>query len=461
MTIIEKIKRSVEAATGLPFLYHAAGEINELIARAENLPVAFAFLLDSGTIDDVNGRYRERVTLAVMFADKSQFDFNALENEEIIDRMKIKAYKWLQSLRLSNDLNIVSINQTQRLYDATTDILTGFSVNVTIEDYAGYGECELPDVVFEIKANGEYDVVGIDKVLVNVLPQLEELTITQNGEYLPSDGVAGFSKVTAEFDTSSLPKVKVSTFKVNDACINDDGIWEGENLIDTSECTSFIGSFENCANLIRFDGSSFDTGEVNNFGNFFLRCTNLKNLIINNFNTSKVTYFENCLNSTSIEYINLDNWDMSAATNLVNFFANCNKLITAKIDTWNLKNLVRLRETFGSCTSLVEIDLSQWEIPNVNETYRAFNKCSKLQTIIGGKSIDEVLVGNLTAMKYLKVSTDFSSTILDRASLRALINGLADLTGQTAQTLTLRATLISKLTEEDIAIATNKNWTIA
>lgn len=197
MTIIEKIKRSVEAATGLPFLYHAAGEINELIARAESLPVAFAFLLDSGTIDDVNGRYRERVTLAVMFADKSQFDFNAIENEQIIDRMKIKAYKWLQSLRLSNDLNIVSINQTQRLYDATTDILTGFSVNVTIEDYAGYGECELPDVVFEIKANGEYDVVGIDKVLVNVLPQLEELTITQNGEYLPSEGVAGFSKVTA------------------------------------------------------------------------------------------------------------------------------------------------------------------------------------------------------------------------------------------------------------------------
>lgn len=142
MTIIEKIKRSVEAATGLPFLYHAAGEINELIARAESLPVAFAFLLDNGTIEDVNGMYHERVTFAVMFADKSQFDFNALENEEIIDRMKIKAYKWLQSLRLSNDLNIVSINQTQRLYDATTDILTGYAVNITIEEMSGVGACD-------------------------------------------------------------------------------------------------------------------------------------------------------------------------------------------------------------------------------------------------------------------------------------------------------------------------------
>ena len=142
MTIIEKIKMSVEAATGLPFLYHAAGEINELIARAGELPVAFAFLLENGTIEDVNGMYHERVTFAVMFADKTQFDFNAIENEQIIDRMKIKAYKWLQSLRLSNDLNIVSINKTQRLYDSTTDILTGYAVDITIEEMSGVGACD-------------------------------------------------------------------------------------------------------------------------------------------------------------------------------------------------------------------------------------------------------------------------------------------------------------------------------
>ena len=52
-------------------------------------------------------------------------------------------------------------------------------------------------------------------------------------------------------------------------------------------------------------------------------------------------------------------------------------------------------------------------------------------------------------------------TQVDRASLRALINGLADRTGQSTLILTLGATLIAKLTEDDIAIATNKNWTIA
>ena len=141
MTIIDKIKKSVEDATALDFLYHAQGEINELIARAEELPCAFAFLLDSGTVEDTNGMFHERVTFAVIFADKTHFDFNALENEQIIDRMKVRAFRWLQSLRLSDDLQLVSINNTQRLYDTTTDILTGYAVNVTLQEVKGYGVC--------------------------------------------------------------------------------------------------------------------------------------------------------------------------------------------------------------------------------------------------------------------------------------------------------------------------------
>lgn len=146
MTIIEKIKQSVEVATGMPFLYHAAGELNELLARCSSLPVAYSFLIDSGTIDDVNGQYHERVTLAVMFCDKTAFDFNAIENEQIIDRMKVKAYKWLTALRSSIDLQIVSINNTQRLYDNTTEILTGYAVNITLEDMRGYGLCDFDDI---------------------------------------------------------------------------------------------------------------------------------------------------------------------------------------------------------------------------------------------------------------------------------------------------------------------------
>lgn len=142
MTIIEHIKKSIEAATGMPFLYHAAGEINDLISRSSEMPVAYAFLIDSGTVEDVNGRYCERITMAIMFCDKTEFDFNAIENERIIDRMKVNAFKWLSSLRNSDSINLISINSTQRLYDTTTAILTGYAVNVTIQDLIGVGPCE-------------------------------------------------------------------------------------------------------------------------------------------------------------------------------------------------------------------------------------------------------------------------------------------------------------------------------
>lgn len=436
MTIIEKIKRSVEAATGLPFLYHAAGEINELIARAESLPVAFAFLLDSGTIDDVNGRYRERVTLAVMFADKSQFDFNAIENEQIIDRMKVKAYKWLQSLRLSNDLNIVSINQTQRLYDATTDILTGFSVNVTIEDYAGYGECELPEVVFEIKANGEYDVVGIDKVLVNVLPQLEELTITQNGEYLPSEGVAGFSKVVA--DVVPMDKLEISSFRLTDYT----GDWSDKGLIDWTKVTSLNFCFAYSPFINSINVSNWDVRNVINFSQSFQGLRNIRNLDLSHF----VIHGE----GLDFYYMFADGYYESI-----------------DVSTWSPKKS-NYRQMFRNLRNLKQLDLTGFDGTDNEKANTQFEAIFAgdllLESIVGGRSINDVIMNNITVFNNRTKAKDYfcfnSVPLLDRASLRAVINGLADLTGQTAQTLTLGATLLVKLTEEDIAIATNKNWTI-
>ena len=54
-----------------------------------------------------------------------------------------------------------------------------------------------------------------------------------------------------------------------------------------------------------------------------------------------------------------------------------------------------------------------------------------------------------------------ASTLYSVETLVAMLEAIADLTGQTAKTLTIGATNLAKLTEEQIAIATNKNWTLA
>ena len=441
MTIIEKIKQSVEGATGMPFLYHAAGELNELLARCKELPVAYSFLIDSGTIDDVNGRYHERVTIAVMFCDKTDFDFNAIENEQIIDRMKVKAYKWMQSLRMSNALRVVSVNNTQRLYDNTTDILTGFAVNITLEDVAGVGECELPDVVFEIKENGEYPVVGIDKVIANVLPKstdivieengeyipndydvdafskvvadvkprLEELTATDNGTYTPSAGFDGFGKVNVDLKG----KVKVSSFTVSKSCINEEGIWEGDVLIDKSECTSF--------------------------NRIFWQNNKIKKIDISNWNTYKATDLSGMFGWTG------------ALTEIIGV----EKLTNTKP--------TKVNQMFVGNRPITVIDFIDWDMSNlVKYGLNNFADGWKLKSCVAGRTVEEVIENDIKVFNGLKitVNTLFSSGTIDRASLRAIINGLADLTGQTTQTLTLGATNRGKLIEEDIAVATNKNWTI-
>ena len=66
------------------------------------------------------------------------------------------------------------------------------------------------------------------------------------------------------------------------------------------------------------------------------------------------------------------------------------------------------------------------------------------------------------AKQTLKVSIDMSYCYsLDDESIQSILDGLADLTGETAQTITLHADIKSKLTNEQTSAITAKNWTIA
>lgn len=257
---------------------------------------------------------------------------------------------------------------------------------------------------------GERDMENLPNAIASTHDTLEELTITQNGTYEPQEGVDGFSKVTAEFDTSSLPKIKVRTVCVNNACLND-GIFDNR-LIDYSEVTSAHDMFGGCTDLL---GVAVDIELTNKV-------------------TSYHSVFRNC---RSLRTIN-----------------------TTKFDTSNAKSFL---DAFVSCVNLEYIDCTGWDFSSVTSSTTCFYNVPKLKSLIGNRTIEDVLKNNISCFKNAKnLSSSFIvQTILDRASLRAIINGLADLTGQTAQTLTLGAELLAKLTEEDIAIATNKNWTLS
>lgn len=141
MNVIEKIKQSVEAATGLPMYYDTPETLN-LRLDSMRLPCAMLFVVKSGAVEDSNGVLRERLTINMLFCDSSDLDFDGLDNERILDGLKRKAFRWIRSLMVSGDFNLVSQNGTGRLYATDDAIVTAFSVGVTIDEIAGVGPCD-------------------------------------------------------------------------------------------------------------------------------------------------------------------------------------------------------------------------------------------------------------------------------------------------------------------------------
>ena len=192
MTFIDKLRITIERATACRFYYHAAGELNEVLAGVQIgcEPIAFAYLLKGGEVDVQRNMLREGVNLAVFFCKKTEFDFNSEENERLIDDCKRLAFGWLSLMRKSGYLETVGSITTERVYDTTTDILTGIAVNVTLRELQGYSECDLPYREIKITKNGVYDVVGYDAISVNVAdgtwvetPDDYAREITENGLY--------------------------------------------------------------------------------------------------------------------------------------------------------------------------------------------------------------------------------------------------------------------------------------
>ena len=151
-TIIDKLKRSIEGVTiaqdseqPIPFYYDDESLLN---LRFDQItpPFASAVLLQTGTIERQGGQFAERATLNVFFLDltaQASADQDGIENERIIDECKQRAFRWLSTFQPVRELKLVSVNSTQRVYIEDDATLTGYAVNITIEEVQTYGRCQL------------------------------------------------------------------------------------------------------------------------------------------------------------------------------------------------------------------------------------------------------------------------------------------------------------------------------
>lgn len=314
-----------------------------------------------------------------------------------------------------------------------------------------------------ITENGEYypndyEVDAFVKVGVDVKPKLEDTTITDNGTYTPSESFDGFGKVNVDVQP---PKLKLSLLEVrNNIGINAEGRWDYDTLLDTSDVTSFANMFYWSTNLKTIDVSNWDTSKVTNIGSMFYGCTNLKEVKgMDNFDVSKVTNCTSPLRNTAVEIIDLNKWDVSNWTKMNEIFREV-KATHIYVDKWNTSNVTSFQNAFLYCQKLQYLDITNWDFSSATTVFQMFQN-TPIKNFIGDRTIEEVLANNISVFKGLKVGFTTNQSVIDRATLRAMINGVADLTGQTSQTLSIGSVNMKRLTEEDIAIATAKNWSIA
>jgi surface protein len=218
---------------------------------------------------------------------------------------------------------------------------------------------------------------------------------------------------------------------------------------DTSAVTNMSVMFYNCAALTTLDLGNFDTSAVTNMSSMFSHCYALTTLDLGNFDTSAVTDMSGMFNyCVALTTLDLGNFDTSAVTDMSYMFNYCVALTTLDLGNFDTSAVTSMSYMFHNCVALTTLDLGNFDTSAVTSMSYMFNNCYALTTITG------VISG-------IKISLNISHSPLSRESALVIINGLADLTEGTAQTLTLSSKTKVLLTDADKLIATNKNWTIA
>ena len=122
------------------------------------------------------------------------------------------------------------------------------------------------------------------------------------------------------------------------------------------------------------------------------------------------------------------------------------KHITLYIDTSEVLNMSNI---FSGLRALEVIDGDPLDFSSATNINNIFNGCASLKEVRFKK--ESIKVSFSCAYAYS----------LSSESIQSIIDGLADLTGQEAQTITFDSTAKAKLTKEQIESITSKNWVLA
>lgn len=332
-----------------------------------------------------------------------------------------------------------------------------------------------------IEAKGVSDVGDI---LAEYPDKIASISGGGGGKFVVPDGMKfGYSKVfdPTQFDVSQVTDMGNMFYRYGGTSL-DLSSW------DTSNVTNMNSMFSNCNNITSFDLQSLNVGNVTNMSYLFYYCKAAESINLTGWNTSNVTdmsyMFNNCIVLTSIDDIpGFKDLDMSKVTTFRSMFNNCSKLASVDL-TLNAPKLISTADMFGTCKELTSVIINSPSNPELTDISYMFDTCNKLTDI----DLSNFDISNVSSIFYmflrcsalvnlkLKGIGEYSGTssngltldltpcaALSKDSVLYLFNNAFDRKAAEytkAFTIKLNATTKALLTDDEIAIATNKGFTV-
>ena len=194
----------------------------------------------------------------------------------------------------------------------------------------------------------------------------------------------------------------------------------------------------------------------------------------------ELTTLYNCWGGCySLQSLDLSGWDTTnwAVTTLSYCWGGCYSLQSLDLSGWDTTNwaVTTLYNCWGSCYSLQSLDLSGWDTTNwaVTDTRSIWSTQRVMKSIKTPASIgivpaqasnvntvpNQINIEEFTGYAVYVNHTYADARCLTPASLISILDRLPTVTA--ARTITLGQTNMLKLTQEQIAVATQKGWTVA
>lgn len=407
------------------------GKIDYSQYKGNNLSWAFAY-----TTNQVN-----RTPMDSRDMGNIKYDYNKLYNTDYVDIKDVWVYKDTDCSSFSTNGNITKayIELTQDNYTTRIDEVLTHYPNCNDVYFYGDGSVTSLESIMDMSNNSSNNS--------ETRGRISYITFLR-------DGFVNSINLNASFANTNLISINFNNLKVKNmgycfqSCKKLTTVKSSE--LDTSNCSYFYFMFKNNNVLKEIDVSDWNMSNAISIKETFYGCSGLTVLDISKWSLAKLTDMQSAFyNCSGLKVLDFSNANLSKVNVFTNAFRDCSnikELILGGSST-TVHSPQYFSTVFSGCTSLTKVDLSKFSAGSISLIASPFNKCSALTDIIpfsGG----------------LKLPHDLSScTSLSASEIVEWINSLATVTD--SPTLTLGATNLAKLTDEQKTLATNKGWTLA